>query len=267
KNRPKKESVPLFITVIPTVLIMGLYFVLNGVPAQIDRNNAPNIEQVDRQEDPEFEKKIFGHSVKNRPIEGYEIGNGSETLLLFSAIHGNEKGTADLLSKLVEELKTNPNFVADTKKLVIIPIANPDGYYDRDDKLNGNEVNLNLNFKTTGWAKYGKSGTFAGNEPFTEPESRIIKEIVEQYKPSMMISFHSQGALVSPERDSKSMELGKWYAEKSGYVYFDEWDDSGTATKWFVETTGNPAITVELTNHTDSDWQLNEKALLELIAK
>ncbi len=82
-----------------------------------------------------------------------------------------------------------------------------------------------------------------------------------------MIAFHSQGGIVSPEYTEGSVQLAKWYAQKTGYGYFDEWDYAGTATRWFEETTSNPAITVELTNHVDNDWDINRSALLELISE
>ncbi|MDP2648238.1 MAG: M14 family zinc carboxypeptidase [Candidatus Yanofskybacteria bacterium] len=214
----------------------------------------------------EIRQKIFGYSEAGKEIMGYEIGNGDDGLFLFAAIHGNEMGTADLMNELIEEIKADPNLVSPKKRLVIIPIANPDGYYDRVDKLNANEVNLNLNFKTIEWQQYGAEGTFAGEDPFSEKESQVIKRIVEQYRPNMMIAFHSQGALVSPEEGESSVRLGKWYADKTGYEYFDEWDFHGTATRWFWEITGKPAITVELTDHMESDWEINKEALLELIS-
>ncbi|MDP2630683.1 MAG: M14 family zinc carboxypeptidase [Candidatus Uhrbacteria bacterium] len=243
---------------------MASYFVINSIKVA---NEQARIQQ-EEQESRKIEKKIFGYSAKERPIEGYEIGNGTNTLLLLASIHGDEMGTTDLLNQFVEEIKANPSLISKTKKLVIIPIANPDGYYDRTDKLNTNEVNLNLNFATSDWQKYGPEGTYAGPEPFSEIESRVIKQAVEQYKPSIMISYHAFGALVSPEAEDASIALAKWYTEKTGYEYFnvDYWDYPGTATKWFVETTDKPAITVELTKDLQSDWDINKGALFELLS-
>ncbi|NIM47414.1 MAG: hypothetical protein GTN40_04645, partial [Candidatus Aenigmarchaeota archaeon] len=35
----------------------------------------------------------FGYSAKGRPITGYIFGSGGEGILIFGAIHGNERGT------------------------------------------------------------------------------------------------------------------------------------------------------------------------------
>ncbi len=225
---------------------------------------------LQRQKDgKKIEKKTFGLSAKGKSIDGYEIGNGRNTLLLFGSIHGNEMGTADLLERFVEEIKVDPNIISRTRKLVIIPIINPDGYYDRTDKLNGNGVNLDLNFPTSDWQEYGPRGDWAGPEPFSEAESKVLEQIVDQYKPDAMISYHARGAFVSPEVANTPSELGRWYAEKTGYVYdddIDEWDFPGTATKWFVETTGKPVITVEMTKYLESDWEINKEAMLDLVS-
>lgn len=217
-----------------------------------------------------IEEKIFGYSEEGRAIEGYEIGNGEDVLFFFGSIHGNEMGTVDLLETLIEKIKTEPSIVDSSKKLIIIPCVNPDGYYDRIDKLNANEVNLNLNFATSDWQQYGPdNGDYAGDEPFSEKESQVIKEIVETYNPDLMISYHSSGFIVTPEYNHKpSSDLALWYAEMTGYTYYDDesWDYPGTATKWFMETTDNPAITIELTDNENSDWNINKDALTELIS-
>ncbi len=211
------------------------------------------------------EKKIFGYSTKGKPIEGYEIGSGTNVIFMFGSIHGNEMGTTDLLNKLVDAIKEKPELVAKNKKLVIIPIANPDGYYDRTDKLNANGVNLNVNFETAEWRRYNPDGYYAGPKPFSEVESQVLKKVAEDYYPSMMISYHARGALVSPEAGEESISLAKWYARKTGYEYYDKWNYFGTATRWFTDTKGHPSITVELTDYLTSDWEINKKALFELI--
>jgi hypothetical protein len=261
--RERRYFIAVF-SILGLFILIGLYLVISSSRAASERAQL----QQEEQESRKIEKKIFGYSVKERPIEGYEIGNGANTLLLLASIHGDEMGTTNLLNRFVEEIKANPSLIAKTKRLIVIPIANPDGYYDREDKLNANGVNLNLNFATSDWQEYGPEGTYAGPEPFSEIESQVIKQVVEQYRPSIMISYHASGDLVTPEAGDVSVALGRWYAEKTGYHYYDDtnldWDYPGTTTKWFVENTGKPAITVELTKDLQGDWDINKGALLEL---
>ncbi len=214
----------------------------------------------------EVKEKFFGYSTKGRSIYGYEIGRGKETVFLFGAIHGDEKNTADLLNKFVEEVRANPESISDSKKLVVIPIVNPDGYYERSDNLNVNGVNLNRNFDAKEWKPYEQEGVSAGSKPFSEDESIALKQTVERYRPEVMIAFHSQGGLVSPEENESSIALAKWYEKKTGYSYYDEWTYVGTATLWFWETFQKPSITVELTDHVENDWELNKEALWALVS-
>jgi murein peptide amidase A len=210
---------------------------------------------------------VFGYSVKGKKIEGYIFGEGSDVILMFGAIHGNEKGTYALMQTLVGELSLNPSLVGLDKQLIIIPLVNPDGYLERADKLNANGVNLNLNFQTTDWKDFGGEGTYAGPHPFSEPESRLIRDVVLNYKVKKMIAYHSKASVVNPEIHGPSEVLARWYANLSGYRYFDDpsWYYFGTATRWFTETIGGPAITVELNNHKDSDWHINKKPILQII--
>ncbi len=243
--------------------IIGVIWMAHAIVVR--SKEKPN-ETVQAEQSFKIEEKVFGKSVAGKDIRGYVIGRGgSDTIFLFGAIHGDEVGTVDLLEQLVDEIREDNDLVSRSKQLIVIPDSNPDGYEDRTDKLNANGVNLNLNFGTSDWQTRGPEGTFAGKEAFSEPESRVIKDIVEQYKPNVMISYHSQGAVVSPELMSGSIELAKWYAEKSGYQFYTYWDYPGTSTKWFEQTTGKPAITVELKTDLDSDWESNRIPLLELI--
>ncbi len=209
--------------------------------------------------------RTFGVSEKGREIEGYELGTGSECLLFFGGIHGNEKGTVVLLEQLADEVIAKPELVAPTKRVVIIPLLNPDGYSEGIYRDNTNGVNLNRNFLTTGWTANPDTTTFAGLQPFSEAESSVLRDVVEECQPSLMLAFHSQGGVVSPELGKDSMALAEWYIAKTGYAYYNDWDYPGTATKWFTETTGKPALTVEITNHIESDWEINQDALLQLI--
>ena len=213
------------------------------------------------------EEKIFGQSTDGKPITGFVIGTGTDTTLMFGSIHGNEMGTADLLNTFVKYVKSNPSSIGANERILVIPILNPDGYYDRTDKLNANEVNLNLNFGTSDWAMYGSEGQYAGPEAWSEAESRVLRDVVLKYLPNRMIAYHSNGSLTNPEFSDASAELAWWYGVRSGYTYYADpaWDYSGTATKWFEETYKKAAITIELNDHYMNDWSQNKAPMLELL--
>jgi len=276
-NRPlskesalKKRRFIFFIAFILTLTFIsaGAFFIAKS---KGENKNSQEKIGISSASELSLKEVVYGYSVFSKEIKGYEIGSGEKSILFFGAIHGNEMGSNDLLERLTIEIKQHPEKVSKNIKLIIIPILNPDGFYDRIDKLNANGVNLNLNFETADWQQYGPEGTYAGSAPFSEPESRIIRDIVEKNNVVQMISFHSQGALSVPENNQPSIDLAKWYAEKTGYTYSDTdtseyfgYNYFGTATGWFAGKTGNAAITVELTDHFSSDWDINKSALMEL---
>lgn len=216
-----------------------------------------------------FEKIVLGKSVHGRDIYGYLYGQGSETILLFGGIHGGtERSSAELMDKLITEISNGVVAVGSGKRVIIIPRVNPDGYYERNDKLNANGANLNLNFDTVGWKDHGgDNNTFAGTYPFSEPESQVLRDTIIKYNPSKVISFHSKGSLVNPENYAFSKDFARWYASQTiyGYYYSTAWDYPGTATRWFCEKFEKPAITVELTSHSSIDWNINKGSLANLL--
>lgn len=263
-NPQKKNYKKYYIIIL--ILVIGLFCFFALKAASSPLKTAALTPEVTVPKKIKIEPKIFGYSAVGRPIEGYVIGDGPNTLLMFGSVHGNEMGTAGLLERLVLEIALNPDMVDKNKKLVIIPILNPDGYLDRKDKLNANGVNIDLNFATADWKNYGPKGTFGGPYPFSETESRAFKKMVEDYNPGIVISFHAFGSFVAPEAGEASANLAKWYAEKTGYAFSEGYDYPGTSVKWFTETTGRPAITVEISKHLLSDWEINKPALLEIIS-
>ena len=209
--------------------------------------------------------QTFGHSVQGRAITGYIFGTGSEKIFMFGAMHGNERSSGTLMSTLVTTLSGNPSLVGANKKIVIIPISNPDGYFGSMDKNNANGVNLDRNFGTSDWVSRPAPDRYGGEAPFDQPETQAIRAAASGA--SKLFSYHAQGRLVNPENFQSSIDLARWYASKSGYTYFNDpsWNYCGTVTKWFMEATGNPAITIELPSYSNADWSHNKTAILEIV--
>lgn len=267
-----KRNFLILVLVAPIVALMLIVFRRIPATKTLSMQQELVVPQTDSsiEETPPDEETIttrtFGYSQDGRAIEGYQFGNGNECLLFFAGIHGNEKGAIDMLRTLADAIIVQPNLVSSQKKVVIIPLLNPDGYSEDLYRTNANGVNLNRNFSTPGWIMNPDKETFAGTGPFSEAETRVLQSVVQECMPSSMIAFHSQGGVISPEGSPESIALGDWYASKTGYTIYNDWDYPGTATQWFTNTTGNPAITVEIQSHEKSDWEINERPLLDLIS-
>jgi len=129
-----------------------------------------------------FSTSILGYSVENKPIYGVTIGDGSNHVLLWSQMHGNEttttKAVFDCFKFFSETI--NDNF---TKALLnkytfqFIPILNPDGahYYTR---YNAAGIDLNRD---------------AVNQ--TQPESVILRKTFESFQPQFCFNLHDQRSI------------------------------------------------------------------------
>lgn len=260
----------IYRTTIFAAIMTAQYFAFSFTVSTLQRQDIAITDRAtDSNNRPTYQHLIMGYSTHGPRIEGFEFGNGENCILLVAAEHGNEKGTTTLLTTLGEHLKKNPALVSTNNRVLILPLVNPDGYYERDDKLNARGVNLNRNFPTSDWLKKENDDpeTYAGEQPWSESESLALKRAFTRCEPATYISFHARGALVSPEKNEASTSLGKWYSQKTGYECYTDWDFPGTATKWFAETTNRAAITVELSDYNKSDWEINRKGIFELISR
>ncbi|NLK42418.1 MAG: murein peptide amidase A [Planctomycetes bacterium] len=131
-----------------------------------------------------FIVRTAGYSVHKRPIDIYIAGSGSETILILSTIHGNEQAGVALSRKLMDRLRQRQELL-EKYRLLIIPVANPDGVA-QNSRYNANGIDLNRNFPA---ANRQNSETF-GHFPLSEPETRVLYNLINDYRPVRIISIH-----------------------------------------------------------------------------
>ncbi len=129
--------------------------------------------------------QVFGHSVEGRPIRGAVLGEGDETQLLIGVVHGNEPLGEPILLRLIETLKDQPELLRGSQ-VVIVPVVNPDGLA-ANTRTNSRGIDLNRNFPSNNWAKTTRHGT----APESEPETRIVVDLIKRFKPTRILSIHS----------------------------------------------------------------------------
>lgn len=145
--------------------IEGRYLTLEHIQPILDRINTDN--QV----------KIVGESVLGKPIYSYEIGSGKIRIYLWSQMHGNESTTTKALFDFINVLNNGSEFaekMLSTFTFYCIPILNPDGaaLYTR---ANANQIDLNRD-----------------SQDLTQPESRVLREVFETFKPHFCFNLHDQ---------------------------------------------------------------------------
>lgn len=131
-----------------------------------------------------FSTEIIGKSVLEKPIYKVVFGSGSKKVLLWSQMHGNESTTTKGLFDFFNFLSSNHNLAKEISKnytLCCIPILNPDGaeIYTRE---NANKVDLNRDAKLR-----------------TQPESEVLRAIVEDFKPDLCLNLHDQRTIFGTE--------------------------------------------------------------------
>lgn len=245
-------------------------------------------------------QSVIGKSVEDREITAYHFGTGSQELLFVGGIHGGyEWNTALLGYELADYLKANPTVIPANLKVTVIPVLNPDGLnktvgtagrFTAADvtaseaeqvagRFNAHTVDLNRNFDCD-WQADGKwqnKTVSGGSAAFSEPESQAIKNYVETNKPTAVVVWYSAAGGVYASNChngvlAETNTLTNKYAEASGYpAYqsFDFYEVTGDMVNWLAKG-GIPAISVLLTNHTDTEWTKNQKgieALLKYYAK
>lgn len=245
---------------------------------------------------PELAQVIdIGDSLEQRNIYALKISDNvgmqeDEASVIFLGCHHAREWISIevpyLLGKyLVENYATDPevNRLVNNCEIWIVPLVNPDGleysihfyrYWRKNMRDNGNGtfgVDLNRNYgymwgyDNLGSSPYPEAEVFRGESPFSEPESRAVRDLFERVDFQAMISYHSYSQLIlypwgytetlSEENDTLSaignamsqlMEPvnGRYYeaAPAGAGLYLT----NGDTTDWSFGVYGIPSYTIEL---------------------
>lgn len=285
------------ISIIVIVLIgVGVYFLINGSSGKISISNDYSGQTSTTTQDGSTAtstesavkgQTLIGTSVEGRPIVAYHFGEGEKEILFIGGIHGGyEWNTVLVAYEAADYLKSNLDIIPKNLTITVIPVLNPDGLnkvvgtttrfalsavpssqsVQISGRFNASNVDLNRNFdcdwKSTGtWQNTTVSG---GSAAFSEPESQAIKQYVEKNKPVAVVAWFSAagGVYSSSCHNGVSTEtsaVAKAYAKASGYPAYNDFDFyaiTGDMTNWLAKE-NITAISVLLTNHTDTEWTKN----------
>jgi protein MpaA len=133
---------------------------------------------------------LAGKSVEGRPIHYHELGDGEKIILFIATIHGNENAGTPLMHTLMDYLQRRPDLL-EGYKAVIIPVMNPDGYA-KNTRGNANGVDLNRNFPATNRENSKRYGMSA----LSEPESKIVYDMLHSMNPERIVVMHQPWAIV-----------------------------------------------------------------------
>ena len=160
--------------------IYGRYVTLDSIEPLLKKINTDN------------QLKIIGKSVLGKDIYSYQIGEGETRIFLWSQMHGNESTTTKALFDFLNVL----NGGSDLAKQLLndftfcsIPMLNPDGatLYTRE---NANKVDLNRD-----------------SQDLSQPESKILRETFEAFKPDYCFNLHDQRTIFGVSDTGKPATL------------------------------------------------------------
>ena len=192
--------------------------------------------------------------------------------MIIAGIHGGyEWNTIILADELILYLETHPGVIPADHTLYVLRAFNPDGYQRSrgfGGRANENNVDLNRNFPSNWKAEWPRAGCWdyipitGGTSAASEPETQALMAFVEDHDLKAFISYHSAALGIFPggqPPDEGSLSLAKSMAQVSDYPYppidagcmF-----TGQLVDW-VSDQGIPAVDIELTNHQDSDFEIN----------
>jgi protein MpaA len=134
--------------------------------------------------------RIVGTSVRRLPILSFVLGRGPDVTFILATIHGNEPAGTPLVRKLGKYLQQQPHLMQG-RRIVILAVANPDGMMHKS-RFNANGVDINRNFPSANRVNNKQSGA----TPLSEPEARVIKQLIDQYSPDRIVSIHQPLACI-----------------------------------------------------------------------
>lgn len=198
-----------------------------------------------------------------RTVHGIEITNdvtvndGKPVFALVGEHHGNEWPAGELVMEWAIELVQSADDPAvadllDRARVVVVPIVNVDGHI-RGRRQTDTNVDMNRNYGL-GWLPISTGGA----APWSEPETRNIKWLLETRQATVFVTQHTciQVVLYPPlqlaagptQDEPRFIELASEMAGYYGNEYMQsaqDYETTGEAIDWAYYATRGLALTVE----------------------
>jgi murein peptide amidase A len=205
------------------------------------------------------EKEIT--SIKNNQIlllKSENFDPKRQTVLFIGVTHGEEPQGEYLINKFIACI--NEQNLVFEKNLLFIPCLNPDGKAVNK-RGNSNNVDINRNFPTQNWEKSDKTSEFySGETPASEVETKFLVEIIDKYKPDVILTLHAPYKIVNFDGPAEKIA-----EEISKINHYPVQSDIGYPTPGSFGTycgieRNIPTITLELPDNVDNEtlWDENK---------
>lgn len=189
-------------------------------------------------------RTTLGRSVQGRAITAVRVGDpgSARKALVVGSIHGDEAAGTSVTRQILRRFGDIRGV-----DLWVVKTVNPDGLA-RGARRNARGVDLNRNFSFRWRPGSPSSGYYPGPRPFSEPESRAVRRLVQRARPEVTIWFHQPwNQVLAPCRGNASLQ--RRYSRLSGIPLrrCRAANLPGTATRWQEHVLrGTEAFVVEL---------------------
>jgi protein MpaA len=184
----------------------------------------------------------LGTSTEGRAIRGRRFGGPGPALLVFGGIHGDEPASVEVLIELAPRVAATPRADA---AIWLLPAVNPDGVA-AGRKNSARDVDLNRNFPARSFATAHAPGYFPGTAPLSEPETRVIAELVARERIAAVVAVHAPFACVN--YDGPAAAWAEAVAAACGWPARADlgYPTPGSLGSWLGIDRGLPVLTLEL---------------------
>lgn len=160
-------------------------------------------------------------------------------ILLIGGVHGDEPEGVWLAEALRNSLhtlyqrqthrtaspasssSTSSSSSSSIQPWVLITCLNPDGY-SKNERTNAAGVDLNRNFPSPDWSTESKAPRYyPGEKPASEPEVQGAMQAIEEYRPKLIIHFHSWKPCVV-YTGAPAQSIARRLSYYSGYAFHED---------------------------------------------
>jgi hypothetical protein len=189
----------------------------------------------------------MGRSVEGRPIWGGVFGAPAGVdvpLLVVGGVHGDEASSVEAVNALARRLAAGAVAAA---PLLLVPALNPDGLA-RNAKNNANDVDLNRNFAARNWQAAHEPRYFPGAAPLSEPETRLLAQLVDGRRVRAVVAVHAPFACINYDGPPTAAAWARDVAAACGWPARGDlgYPTPGSLGSWLGVDRGLPVLTLEL---------------------
>lgn len=206
-----------------------------------------------------LDKGYIGFTENGNLIPFFKVAKTEYPVIIAQyAIHAREYITAYI------GMMQAKDFAARGKKgtAYFIPAVNLDGiaealYFDKTYKANARQVDLNVNFDAN-WGdgaknvRYKATENYIGEYPFSESETRALRDFTLSVKPDVTVSYHSKGEEIYWEffqngvLRARDYEIAAAVSAATGYPLKSAGRSAGGYKDWCIQKLRIPALTIEV---------------------